>query len=229
MMWSAVRSLPALTWVLPEPSIAPTTWFVPDTTTPEAVLLFTTCAIAARRAQGRDRAGQFERGAGGDRDGHRARNGWRDAVGERQRAAADRDTATVERVGPESVVVPAPFCTMLTVPPLPIGPLTATVPVLAGVNVSVWGPDPTLIASSTVSEPPATCEMVSGVNISIPMLAPENADGLAELPPTVSVPVLPPMVVILLVNVKFPPVTRLALVASTPSPRPTVPLGLPGP
>ena len=40
MTWSAVRSLPALTWVVPEPSMAPTTWFVPDTTTPEAVLSF---------------------------------------------------------------------------------------------------------------------------------------------------------------------------------------------
>ena len=116
---------------------------------------------------------------------------------------------------------------MLTVPPLPIGPLTTTVPVLAGVNVSVWVPDPILIASPTVSEPPATCETVRGVNISIPVLAPENADGLAELPPTVSAPMLPATVVILLLNVKFPPVTRLALVASRPSPRLTAPVGLP--
>ena len=44
MTWSAVRSLPALTWVVPKPSMAPTTWFVPDTTTPGAVLSFSTCA-----------------------------------------------------------------------------------------------------------------------------------------------------------------------------------------
>ena len=39
MMWLAVRSLPALTCVVPEPSMLPTCWCVPETSIPAAALL----------------------------------------------------------------------------------------------------------------------------------------------------------------------------------------------